>query len=236
MDTKESLHQRSERKAIQIITDAVFGLAIGLAAFSLTEYEISAIEDVYFAIGFFFLTFFFVSLFWVWVRRFFEDYVVYGGAMAGILYILCFLVAILPFIMRLFFSGFFGEAGEVSVLAQTWLYPLDMGSISMLVGSLHVLFLNQGRGRVLWEEYKHIATDGYAAFVIGGGFLLSAAMPNNLTLAEILFFSIPSPLADIPAKIGVWFIVVLLAVIVYIPVGLGLSRMERSYSYTEQAS
>ncbi|NHI83145.1 MAG: hypothetical protein EAX81_02405 [Candidatus Thorarchaeota archaeon] len=235
MNTKESLHQRSERKAIQIITDTVFGLALGLGAFSLTEYEISTIEDVYFAIGFFFLTFFLVSLFWVWVRRFFEDYVVYGETISGILYILCLLVAILPFIMRLFFSGFIGESGEVSFLAQTWLYPLDMGSIGMLVGSLHVLFLNQGRGRVPWEEYKHVVTDGYTAFVLGGGFLLSAAIPNNLTLADILFFSIPSPFADITAKIGVWFIVVLLAVIVYIPIELGLRGIEKSYTYTGQA-
>jgi len=230
---QESIHQRSERRAIQIITDAVFGLAIGLAAFSLTEYEISVIEDVYFAIGFFFLTFFFISLFWVWVRRFFEDYPILGGAIAGILYILCFLVAILPFIMRLFFTSLSGGTEEVAIVAQQWLYPLDMGTISILVASLHMLFLKQGRGKVPWDEYKHMVTDGYAAFVFAGGFLLSAIAPATLTLADLLFFPIPSPFAELNAKFGVWFILVFIAAIVYVPVELALRRMERTYEYRE---
>jgi hypothetical protein len=215
-----------------IITDAVFGLAIGLAAFSLTEYEINVIEDVYFAIGFFFLTFFFISLFWVWIRRFFEDYPVHGGAMAGILYIVCFLVAILPFIMRLFFSSMYGGATEVSVIAQTWLYPLDMGIISILVCGLHVLFLRQGQNTVPWSEYKHIATDGFSALIFGTGFLLSAIAPIDQTLGDMLWFSLPDPFTDIPAKFGVWFILIIIAIPVYIVIEMYLRRLERSYEYT----
>ncbi len=233
MESGESLHHASERRAIHIITDAVFGLAIGLAAFSLTEYEINAIEDVYFAIGFFFLTFFFISLFWMWVRRFFEDFPVHGGAVIGILYILCFLVAILPFIMRLFFSGMFGGATEVGVIAQTWLYPLDMGIISTLVGGLHVLFLKQGRNTVPWSEYKHIATDGFSAFIFGTGFLLFAVAPIDQTLGDILWFYVPNAIADIPAKFGVWLLLIIIAIPIYIVIELGLRRMERSYDYPE---
>jgi fatty acid-binding protein DegV len=33
---KESLHERSERHAIYVIIDAVFGLSLGLGAFSLS--------------------------------------------------------------------------------------------------------------------------------------------------------------------------------------------------------
>ena len=234
VEVKETLHQRSERRAIQIIADAVFGLAIGLAAFSLTDFEINVIEDIYFAIGFFFMTFFFISLFWAWVRRFFEDYPVYGGAMSGILYILCFLVAILPFIMRLFFTNLYGGSEEIALVAQLWLYPLDMGTMSILVGVLHILFLGQGRNTVPWDEYKHIATDGYAAFVFGLGFLLTAFAPADQTLGEYLFFSVPSPFADIPAKFGVWFVLILVAAVAYLPVALALRRMERSYKYEEE--
>ena len=216
-----------------IITDAVFGLAIGLAAFSLTEYEINVIEDVYFTIGFFFLTFFFISLFWMWIRRFFEDYPVRGGTMTGILYLLCFLVAILPFIMRLFFTSLSGGGEEVSVMAQTWLYPLDMGTIGMLVCVLHILFLRQGRNTVPWEEYKHIATDGFGASVFGGGFLLSAIAPVDQTLGEFLWVLASTFLADIPAKFGVWIVLIVIAIPVYIVMELGLRRMERSYQYPE---
>ena len=214
-----------------IITDAVFGLAIGLAAFSLTEFEITVVEDVYFAIGFFFLTFFFISLFWAWIRRFFDDYPIRGGAMTGILYLQCFLVAILPFIMRLFFTSFSGGGEEVSVMAQTWLYPLDMGAISMLVGALHILFLRQGRNTVPWEEYKHIATDGFVAFFTAGGFLLSAIAPANQTLGEYISLFAPYFFGGAPAKFGVWIVLIIIAIPFYIALELGLRRMERSYEY-----
>jgi hypothetical protein len=218
---------------MHVITDAVFGLAIGLSAFSLTEFEITVIEDVYSAIGFFFLTFFFVSLFWMWVRRFFDDYPV-RGAITGILYMMCFLVAILPFIMRLFFSGMFGGEEEIALVAQAWLYPLDMGAISILVGSLHMLFLRQGRNTVPWSDYKHIAKDGYSAFVFGGGFLLMAIVSVDQTLGDLVSFLAPYSIGDIPAKIGVWILLIICAVPVYILAELGLRRMERSYEYTEQ--
>jgi hypothetical protein len=214
-----------------IVTDAVFGLAIGLAAFSLTEYEITVIEDVYFAIGFFFMTFFLISLFWMWVRRFFEDYPIRGGGITGILYMLCFLVAILPFIMRLFFSGMFGGGEEVALMAQTWLYPLDIGLIGMLVFSLHLLFMKQGKNTVPWSEYKHMATDAFTAFVLGGGFLLMAVVPNDQTLRDLLWFLSPSVIPDIPAKFGVWIILIICAIPIYIVVEFGLRRMERSYEY-----
>ena len=213
-----------------VIADAVFGLAIGLSAFSLTELEITSINDVYFAIGFFFLTFFFISLFWMWVRRFFDAYPV-RGAITGILYLLCFLVAILPFIMRLFFTGMYGGTPEVSLIAQTWLYPLDMGAISLLVFGLHMLFLKQGRGSVPWEEYRHIAKDGFAASIFGVGFLLTAVAPLEQTFADLLMFSIPPPLADVPAKIGIWFLLIVAAIPVWVVIHLSLKRLERSYHY-----
>jgi len=234
LESGESLHHASERRAMYIVTDAVFGLAIGLAAFSLTEYEITVIEDVYFAIGFFFLTFFFISLFWMWVRRFFDDYPVRGGGVTGILYMLCFLVAILPFIMRLFFSSMFGGGEEIALFAQTWLYPLDMGIISMLVCTLHILFMKQGRNTVPWSEYTHMAKDGFSAFIIGGGFLLTAITPIDQTLGDLLWFLAPYVIADIPAKIGVWFILIILAIPVYIVIEFGLRRVQRSYEFTEQ--
>ena len=215
-----------------IITDAVFGLAIGLAAFSLTEYEITVVEDVFFAIGFFFLTFFFISLFWMWIRRFYEDYPVRGGALTGILYLVCFLVAILPFIMRLFFTSLSGGGEEVAVMAQTWLYPLDMGAISMLVCALHVLFIKQGKNTVPWEEYKHIAKDGLAAFIFGGGFLLMTTVTVDQTLGDIIWFLDLSFLPDIPAKFGVWIVLVVLAIPVYIVIEYALRKMERSYQYS----
>jgi hypothetical protein len=129
----------------------------------------------------------------------------------------------------------YGGATEVSVIAQTWLYPLDMGIISILVCGLHVLFLKQGRNTVPWPEYKHIATDGFSALIFGTGFLLSAVAPIDQTLGELLWFFVPDPFAGLPAKFGVWFILIIIAIPVYIIFELYLRRMERSYEYTVES-
>jgi hypothetical protein len=50
---KESLHHRAERHAIYTVIDAVFGLSLGLGAFSLTELPIAEPQDLFLAIGFF---------------------------------------------------------------------------------------------------------------------------------------------------------------------------------------
>ncbi|MFW9986049.1 MAG: hypothetical protein ACFFDJ_05770 [Candidatus Odinarchaeota archaeon] len=229
-DTKveESLHHKSERRAMHIITDAVFGLALGLAAFSLVDYQITIVEDVYFAIGFFAITFFLLVLFWIWIRRFFEDLPVYGGAQLGILFGLCFLVAILPFIMRLFFTNMYGGTPEVATLALVTLYPLVMGAIGLLVGLLHLLFLKQARVRTPWDDYKHIASDSVAALALGSGFLITALIPPTMIFGELLPIGLPPPLATLPARFGIWIPIAIICVILFIVVEVALRRMQPS--------
>ncbi len=50
---KASLHHRAERYAVYVIVDAVFGLSLGLGAFSLMELPITNANDLFIAIGFF---------------------------------------------------------------------------------------------------------------------------------------------------------------------------------------
>ena len=59
---KESLHHRAERHAIHIIIDAVFGLSLGLCAFSLTELLIAEPQDLFIAIGFFGFSYFIIFM------------------------------------------------------------------------------------------------------------------------------------------------------------------------------
>ena len=209
-----------------IITDAVFGLALGLAAFSLVEYQIITVEDVYFAIGFFAITFFLLVLFWIWIRRFFEDLPIYGGALLGILFALCFLVALLPFIMRLFFIHMYGGTPEVAAFALVTLYPLDIGVIGLLVGVLHLLFLKQARARTPWADYKHIASDSVAALTLGSGFLVFAAIPPTMTFGELLPIGLPTALATLPARFGIWIPLGIICLIIFITVEMALRRMQ----------
>jgi uncharacterized membrane protein len=229
---EESLHHQSERRAMHIVTDAVFGLALGLAAFSLVDYQITTVEDVYFAIGFFAITFFLVTLFWIWIRRFFEDLPIYGGAQLMILFALCFLVAILPFIMRLFFTNMYGGLPEVATFALVTLYPLDIGAIGLLVGLLHLLFIKQARARTPWPDYKHIASDSVFALALGSGFLLSAAIPPTMTFGELLPIGIPVPLATLPARFGIWIPLTIVCVVLFIAVEVALRRMRPAPSTT----
>ena len=220
---EESLHHKSERRAMHIITDAVFGLAVGLAAFSLVDYQIITVEDVYFAI-----TFLLVTLFWMWVRRFFEDLPIYGGAQLGILFALCFLVAILPFIMRLFFTNMYGGTPAVAAFALVTLYPLDIGAIGLLVGLLHLLFLQQARVRTPWADYKHIASDSVAALALGSGFLISSVIPPAMTFGELIPIGIPPLLATLPARFGIWIPIGIICIIIFIAVKVVLRRMHPS--------
>jgi hypothetical protein len=223
---EESLHRKSERRAMHIITDAVFGLALGLAAFSLVDYQITIVEDVYFAIGFFAITFFLITLFWIWIRRFFEDLPIYGGAQLGILFPLCFLVAILPFIMRLFFTNMYGGTPDIATLALVTLYPLDMGAIGLFVGLLHLLFLKQARARTPWADYKHIASDSVGVLALGSGFLISAAIPATMTFGELFPIGLPAQLATLPARFGIWIPIIIICIVIYITVEIALRRMQ----------
>ena len=75
----ESLHERSERHAIYVIIDAVFGLSLGLGAFSLTELPIVRTHDLLAAIGFFGFSYFIIFTSWMIIRRYFVGHTVYGS-------------------------------------------------------------------------------------------------------------------------------------------------------------
>jgi apolipoprotein N-acyltransferase len=97
---KESLHHRAERRAVHTIIDAVFGLSLGLGAFSLTELPITNAQDLFVAIGFFGFSYFIIFMSWMAIRVYFEDYVVYGGVNM-ILFFTGFFIAIMPLPIRI---------------------------------------------------------------------------------------------------------------------------------------
>lgn len=57
---RESLHARAKRHAIYIIIEAIFGLSLGLGAFSLTELSIRDTHDLFTAVGFFGFSYFLI--------------------------------------------------------------------------------------------------------------------------------------------------------------------------------
>ena len=77
---RESLHARAERHAMYVMIDAVFGLSLGLGAFSLTELPITKTPDLLVAVGFYGVSYLIIFMSWASIRRHFEEgYTVYGG-------------------------------------------------------------------------------------------------------------------------------------------------------------
>ena len=90
------------------LIDASFGLALGLSAFSLTDFSIRKSADIMMAIMLFFMAFTIIIGIWHDVHRILKY--PFGISFAALNFMLIFLVVIMPFTFRLIFL----EIGEAS--------------------------------------------------------------------------------------------------------------------------
>jgi len=206
---KESLHHRAERRAIHTIIDAIFGLSLGLGAFSLTELPITEAQDLFAAIGFFGFSYFIIFMSWMGVRVYFEDYVVYGGTNM-ILFFTGFFIAIMPLPIRIVLMQAL-EPTSPDILEAAWmLYPLCLGAITLTMGIFSLVFSKQSWKVTPWKDLEHLLTEGVAFFALGLVFLVSAFMPYENPIEYLLGPNItqmlPSPVANLPYKVGFWFL------------------------------
>jgi len=118
----EEGHERVDR--YRALNNAVFGLALGLGAFSLSGFPIQGLEDIVMALALFASAFTIILGIWHDVHRMLKY--PFGMFFAFLDYLLIFLVAIVPFSLRLLM-----EVGEVMKIAAT-LYPLNV-TVSLLV-------------------------------------------------------------------------------------------------------
>ena len=207
---KESLHHRSERHAIYVIIDAVFGLSLGLGAFSLTDLPIMNSQDLFAAIGFFGLSYFIVFMSWMVIRRHFEDgYTVYGRVNM-ILFFTGFFVAIMPIAIRIILIQTIAPSSFEVLKAAFRLYSFCLCDITLTMGILSFTFSKQSWNIAPWDDLVHLLDEGVGAFVMGLVFLVSAFMPFEKTLGEVLHPSIisffPSLFANFPSNIGLWVV------------------------------
>lgn len=206
---KESLHHRAERRAIHTIIDAVFGLSLGLGAFSLTELPITNAQDLFAAIGFFGFSYFIIFMSWMAIRVYFEDYVVYGGVNM-ILFATGFFIAIMPLPIRIVLMQAL-EPTSSDILEAAWmLYPVCLGAITLTMGMFSFAFSKQSWKTTSWKDFEHLLTEGVMFFVMGLVFLVSAFMPYEDPIEYLLGPNIlqmlPPPVAELPYKVGFWFL------------------------------
>lgn len=205
----ESFHHRAERHGIYVIIDAVFGLSLGLGAFSLTELPITEPQDLFIAIGFFGFSYFIIFLSWMSTRMYFEDYVIYGGV-NSILFVTGFFIAIMPIPIRIILMQAIEPTSPPILEAAFMLYPICLAAVTLTLGILSFIFSKQSWKTIPWKDFVHLLTEGVAAFVMGIIFLISAFIPYENQIKDVLGPGIiqilPPPLPDVPFKLGLWFL------------------------------
>ncbi|MFQ6074745.1 MAG: hypothetical protein ACE5Z5_01235 [Candidatus Bathyarchaeia archaeon] len=131
------------------ITNAVFGLALLLGAFSLVDYPIHGLEDIIMALVLFANAFLITLGIWHDVHRMLKY--PFGMFFAALNYLLIFLVVIMPFTFRLIFT--FGEVGEIATI----LYPIDVMASQIVLAAMYQSFIDHNeailpREMILWGK------------------------------------------------------------------------------------
>jgi hypothetical protein len=204
---RESLHHRAERHAMYVIVDAVFGLSLGLGAFSLTELPIARRGDLLVAVGFFGFSYFVIFMAWMSIRRHFEEgYVVYGPVNM-ILFLTGFFIAVMPVPMRILLMQLFEPSSLEVFEAAFSLYSFCMCAITITMGVFSFAFSRQSWKTTPWKDFVHQLYEGVSAFVMGFVFLVSAFMPFSESLEDVLGPGVISYLPAIgalPSNVGFW--------------------------------
>jgi len=160
---KESLHERSERHAIYVIIDAVFGLSLGLGAFSLTELPIVNTQGLFAAIGFFGFLYFIIFMSWMIIRRYFVGHTVYGS-INGILFFTGFFIAIMPIPIRIILMQFLEPTSSDLLAGAFMLYPICLSAITITVGVFSFAFYKQSAKTAPWKDLMHLVSEGVGFF------------------------------------------------------------------------
>lgn len=206
---KESPHSKAERHAIYPIIDAVFGLSLGLGAFSLTELTITKPQDLIVGVGFFGFSYFIIFMSWMGIRVYFVDYIVYGSVNM-ILFFTGFFIAIMPIPLRIILMHFIEPASAEIFEVAFILYPICMSAITITMGLFSFAFSKQSGKTAPWEDLVHLLSDGVASFVMGVVFLISAFIPYEKSIQDVLGSGIlsllPFDVANYPFKVGFWFL------------------------------
>lgn len=206
---RESLHARSERHAMYVIIDAVFSLSLGLGAFSLTELPITNTHDLFVAVGFFGFSYFIIFMSWMTIRRYFIGYTVYGSV-NGILFFTGFFVAIMPIPIRIILMQFLEPTSSNVLDGAFMLYSFCLCAVTITVGIFSFAFSKQSGKTAPWKDFVHLLSEGVGSFVLGLVFLISAFIPYEKSIKDVLDLSIvsrlPPEVANLPFKVGFWLL------------------------------
>ena len=210
MAERESLHHRAERHALYVIIDAVFGLSLGLGAFSLTELPIESANDLFVAIGFFGFSYFIIFMAWMSIRRHFEEGFIVYGPVNTILFLTGFFIAVMPIPIRIILMQSIAPSSPEVLEAAFMLYAFCLSAISITMGIFSFAFSKQSWRTTPWRDFVHQLYEGVGAFVMGFVFLISAFLPFGKAVKDVLDLPLisllPQAIANMPSNIAFWLL------------------------------
>jgi uncharacterized membrane protein len=192
---KKFLAERSET-----VIDGVFGLVLGLGAYSLTGFKMSGADDVALAVSYFALTFLFVCVFW-WNASTGFSVAEYSDVLMGINFLLIILLALMPFFLRLLFVP--NLAIQNIGLA---LFPIIIGGILLASLSANITIMHQNR-EIPEEVTMNLKRSLLIFPLMSASFFLSLLIPPNATVQTFIQNpAIPEPLKNYSFRVAFWWI------------------------------
>jgi uncharacterized membrane protein len=199
---KKFLAERSET-----VVDGVFGLVLGLDAYSLTGFEMSGIDDVVLAVSYFALTFLLVCMFW-WNTSKVFSVSEYSDVLMGINFLFIILLALMPFFLRLLFVP-----NPVIQDTGLTLFPIVIGGVLLASFSANIIVMRQNPD--MPEEVSRDLKRSLLIFpLMSSFFFLSILIPPNVTVQTFIQnFAIPEPLMNYNFRVAFWWITIFLTMI-----------------------
>lgn len=202
---KEFLAERSET-----LVDGVFGLVLGLGAYSLTGFTIGGLEDVMVAVSYFALTFLLICMFWWGTSKWFAV-AEYSDVLMGINFLFILLLALMPFFLRLMFF-----MNPVVKDVGVTLFPLTMGALLSCTLLANILILRQNReipAEVRGDLKRGLFVFPMMAALFFSSLLIPADATTQMYVQKYLpqyETSIPEPLRNYPFRVVSWWLIIVL--------------------------
>ena len=107
------------------------------------------------------------------------------------------------------------------------LYPICLSAVTITVGVFSFVFYKQSGKTAPWKDVVHLVSEGVGFFFLGLVFLFSAFMPFELSIEDVsgTILQLPPEIANLPFKVGFWF---LGGLVITIPAGAVASIILRS--------
>ncbi len=190
-------------KKCRTISDSVYGLALGLCAYSLTDYALGGMEDIILALSYFLLTFGFVFFFWAELFRCFALVHVFDDALVAINLLLTFFVTLMPFSLRLAMAP-----GTAARNVGMLLFPLNTVAAGLSSSAFIAIALRRRAVDIPKDDLMELQRFAIFIPVLAVIYVASLWIPPDAAIPSQFVSFIPEPLSilkTIPFRVFIWW-------------------------------